>query len=516
MAGTWLEDLLANLQAGAGPMAQPARSPFPDVPPPPPQGQALWDEIEKQQREENAVADRRNVAGMRRGPIVDPFGVPDMNSAGVQLGLEQGPAGTGVPGPLGRMPVGAPDGSPFGAPAPFSIAPPPSLAMAKSMSPPPAETVPPPIPPEAVPMPRPRPAEAPPGATDISAAQRAPVAPPVNIVPPAAAPAEPSFADRARGLAPALLAAGAALQGDNSVGAALMKRQEDQALAVQNASLTARALVSRGAPVEEVMAATRNPDLMKALVGKYFETKPAQVVNGRLVRERADGKVDTLADYSKDEERKPPSGFEKRPDGTLAYIKGGPADPKYLREKGEKNAAPSGYRWVDPEDPDKGLIAIPGGPGEKVDAEVAARLGLAKSFLAQLPDIRKRIVAGEVTGPIDALTAKIGIGGPGEIRRQVDSGAEALLRMLTGAGMNKDEAADYTRRYKVSPIDTVESLTSKMDQLERELNSVGETVGRGRGGWESVSKVLNGGKGYTKPSAGTVDIGGQKIQWSVN
>jgi len=190
-----------------------------------------------------------------------------------------------------------------------------------------------------------------------------------------------------------------------------------------------------------------------------------------------------------------PAGFEPDPvKGGLRPIAGGPADPEYLRGKPDKQNAPSGYVWNDPADPTKGMTAIPGGPGEKVDAEVAARLGLAKSFLGELPDIKKRVEAGELTGIIDASKAKMGVGGPGEIRRKIDSGAEALLRMLTGAGMNKEEAAEYTRRYKFSPTDTASTVISKLNQLEQELTSVGETVGKGRGGWTPPAK------GAAKPS----------------
>jgi hypothetical protein len=179
-----------------------------------------------------------------------------------------------------------------------------------------------------------------------------------------------------------------------------------------------------------------------------------------------------------------PAGFEPDPvKGGLKPIAGGPADPEYLRGKPDKQNAPSGYVWNDPANPSAGMTAIPGGPGEKVDAEVAARLGLAKSFLSQLPEIKRKVDAGEATGLFDGAMGKAGIGAQGEIRRQIDSGAEALLRMLTGAGMNKEEAAEYTRRYKMAPLDSAKTLRSKLDQLEQELTSVGETVGKGRGGW---------------------------------
>lgn len=181
-----------------------------------------------------------------------------------------------------------------------------------------------------------------------------------------------------------------------------------------------------------------------------------------------------------------PSGFRRDDGGNLTYIPGGPSDPAYLRSVGSRQNAPAGYAWSDPNDQTKGVYAIPGGPAEKIGAETAARVGLAKSFLGQLPAIRKRVEAGEATGPIDSVLGWAGYGDAGEIRRQIDSGADALLRNLTGAGMNIAEAKDYAQRYRWQPGDTVERSKSKLDQLERELTSVMNTVSKGRGGMESI------------------------------
>lgn len=206
-----------------------------------------------------------------------------------------------------------------------------------------------------------------------------------------------------------------------------------------------------------------------------------------------------------------PSGFQRNVDGGLRPIAGGPADPVYKRQVGERQNAPPGYRWLDPTNPDAGMAAIPGGPGEKIDAEVAGRLGLAKSFLGQLPDIRKRVEAGELTGPIDAAFAKMGAavpqilggGDPGELRRQIDSGAESLLRMLTGAGMNREEATNYVRRYQFNPTDTSKTAVSKLNQLERELNTVIDTVARGRGGTDALMGRQGAPRPVATPTNGT-------------
>lgn len=177
-----------------------------------------------------------------------------------------------------------------------------------------------------------------------------------------------------------------------------------------------------------------------------------------------------------------PPGFEPNPGGGLRPIAGGPADPSYKRTVTDKQNAPAGYKWADPNNTDAGLVAIPGGPGEKVSAEVAARLGLAKSFLGQLPEIRRRVQAGEATGLVDGAMGAANVGGSGELRRQIASGAEALLRNLTGAGMNIDEARKYVARYEPQWNDSSQTVLSKLNQLERELRSVNDVVSQGRGG----------------------------------
>ncbi len=416
--------------------------------------------------------------------------------AGVQLAMDHAPAGTGVP--------------------PEAYEPPPSVPLAGP-----------------VPMPVARPVEAD-APTDVGATRRV-AAPPLPIVSPAltggAGMLQPGAAPLAAdggmlnmpsilgGLrqklsdnSSTLLALGAGFAGAPNIGqgisraaaAAIPAQAADQKRILDAGSryATDKALRDVGVPEAQIAAARGDPNIRKALVAKYFETKAPMVVNGRVLREEPGGNLRQLGNFPED---KTPSGFYRASDGVLRYEPGGPADPKYKREAGDRNNAPPGYRWINPENPDDGLRSIPGGPGEKVDAEVAGRLGLAKSFLGQLPEIRRRVQAGGITGPIDAGLGYMGAGEPGEIRRQIDSGAEALLRMLTGAGMSQTEAGNYVRRYQFSPTDTVDTVLSKLNQLERELNSVGESVGKGRGGWNPP-------KSDARPSSGKLANG---VPWSV-
>lgn len=352
-----------------------------------------------------------------------------------------------------------------------------------------------------VPLPRPRPegfGEQ--AGADASAQTRTPGAP-LSISPPGtdAAPA-PGVAQGGFDLgttfgkvfnprnAPLFLAIGSGLAGAPSIGTGIRRASaaavgpammmEKLRQGELNQAQTYQALVARGVPPVEAVAAIRNPELLKAMVTKYFGEPKVHEVNGRLVEVKPGTEPRVIGNYPKDEM---PSGFRRAADGVrLEYIPGGPADPAYKKEVGDRQNAPAGYRWENPNDPNSKLVPIEGGPATKVTPEVSARIGLARSFLDQLPSIRERVRKGDVTGPWDAALAKAGVGDPGEIRRQIDSGAEALLRNLTGAGMNMQEASEYVRRYRVSPVDTAAQLLSKMDQLERELGYVISEVERGR------------------------------------
>lgn len=154
-------------------------------------------------------------------------------------------------------------------------------------------------------------------------------------------------------------------------------------------------------------------------------------------------------------------------------------------DTGEK--LPSGYRWVDPNDKTKGVQPIPGGPGEQIPGELAARVGMSESFAGQAPALRERLKSGDMTGPIDSLMGQFGMGERGETYRQLQSGTDALMRLLTGAGMNETEARAYAERYLPTMKDDPESAVGKLDQLMRELEAAKGMAMRGRGGNAATS-----------------------------
>ena len=274
----WLDATVGALQSGYVPGM--GASPFPDyVPPAPPlEGQALWDKIAADEAAANTGADRRNLAGMTRAPIVNPASaLSALSEPAISMALG------------GGMQPPANPSAPFGAV-------PPSLMMAKAETAPPdqAQAMDGPVP---MPQPRPAAADAPPS-TDVSSRGRPPVAAPMGLAPPMAAPPvvpraapEPSFGDRMKGWAPALLAAGSAFQGDNSVAAGMMKQREALALQSQQANATARFLSAKGAQPAEIQAAVLGgPETLKALLSQYTGKDKFSVVQTGETEDQYGGK----------------------------------------------------------------------------------------------------------------------------------------------------------------------------------------------------------------------------------
>ncbi|GLR49893.1 hypothetical protein KYK30_30165 [Shinella yambaruensis] len=146
---------------------------------------------------------------------------------------------------------------------------------------------------------------------------------------------------------------------------------------------------------------------------------------------------------------------------------------------------PGGYRLKDPANPGLGVEPIPGGPAEEMPGELAARVGMAKSFIARAPDLRRKIQDGQVTGWWDQAVAEGGYGEKGQIYQDLQSGTDALMRLMTGAGMNETEARQYASRYLPSARDTAWSAASKLDRLVEELEATAHEASRGRGGFQS-------------------------------
>jgi hypothetical protein len=177
---------------------------------------------------------------------------------------------------------------------------------------------------------------------------------------------------------------------------------------------------------------------------------------------------------------------------------------------GTEGKLPTNYRWKNPDDQSAGVEPIPGGPGEQLPAELAARVGLADSFLTQLPIIKAKVKSGSTTGVWDRFQAGNNQSSDAaETMRQIKSGTDALQRMLTGAGMSIPEAQQYAERYLPTYTDDAASAASKLDQLGMELKTMKEKAMLGRGGDGSPAPIAQPG---SAPYGGTTSGG---VKWSV-
>lgn len=160
----------------------------------------------------------------------------------------------------------------------------------------------------------------------------------------------------------------------------------------------------------------------------------------------------------------------------------------------EQNKAPSGYRWT----ANGELEAIPGGPGAAA-GKMTEDQAKASGWVVQAENAWKnlRTVAfdekGNLTpaakpGYADVVANMPGLGGLGNARRSSDrqkfvqaasSMSEAFLRAATGAGVNKEEAAQKVA--EITPVwgDSEEVIQQKMDSIPLYLESLRMRAGPG-------------------------------------
>lgn len=161
---------------------------------------------------------------------------------------------------------------------------------------------------------------------------------------------------------------------------------------------------------------------------------------------------------------------------------------------------PAGYRW---DESGTALEAIPGGPATKQSAETSARTALAATQLDVLDDeFIAQVEAGGVTGFADILMAKAGRGKQGEIMREINAASEAMVRMLTGAGMNMAEAQREAELYIPTFTDDGKSAASKLRQLKRRLKATIDAAGQGRGGGQQIIETVRQGAETQPPAQG--------------
>lgn len=146
-------------------------------------------------------------------------------------------------------------------------------------------------------------------------------------------------------------------------------------------------------------------------------------------------------------------------------------------------------------------LTAPKAKDTALPAEMGARIGLGDSFIQNVPKLRERLARGDASGPYDGAKLALGIGDPASIWRDIDSGRDALVRNLTGAGMSESEAQNQAARYQISPTDSAETMVEKLDNLERDL------LATRRGAIDARTGNMK-----SEPAAGWTDVDGVKIR----
>ena len=143
----------------------------------------------------------------------------------------------------------------------------------------------------------------------------------------------------------------------------------------------------------------------------------------------------------------------------------------------DPNKAPTGFRVAG----EGRLEPIPGGPATQIPAEVGARVGLGKAFEPYAKEISEAIDAGKFNTAIGRLQLATGTGEVGALSRRMELGKEALMRGLTGAGMNASEADTYAARFSIQTTDSPSTIKDKLNMLTWSLANIENVVTRGRG-----------------------------------
>lgn len=134
--------------------------------------------------------------------------------------------------------------------------------------------------------------------------------------------------------------------------------------------------------------------------------------------------------------------------------------------------------------------------GAEIPAEVAARIGLGRVFIKDVPTITGELKEFTAGDRADLLANR---GRAADVWRRIESGREALVRQLTGAGMSAAEAENQTKRYQIQATDRNETMIRKVQMLERDLKAVEEGALAGKSG-QMTREYQSGASSIARPS----------------
>ena len=173
--------------------------------------------------------------------------------------------------------------------------------------------------------------------------------------------------------------------------------------------------------------------------------------------------------------------YQRGPGGTYSQIVQG--RPK----------APPGFE-PDPARPGF-MRPIPGGPGDDVKGEQAARVALLTQTRASFPELRRIDLGDDKTPPVvpppgsgiagvGGMVSGLaqhhgGFGDAAQGYRLVTTGTEAILRALTGAAATESEVKRVAEKYMPLPLDSLQTRQQKLKLFEETVDLMGGLISKG-------------------------------------
>lgn len=255
-------------------------------------------------------------------------------------------------------------------------------------------------------------------------------------------------------------------------------RTQDQTMRAQMGLY--QALLSRGLDHPTAMAAMTNPELLKAVMLR----EPHNVGNVVGAWDKTTGKFNPqfaapeIKSVSPGDNLVSVSAFPMpgQPAATTIAT-GGPPKP------------PANYEWVDPNNPKKGVTAIPGSSATELPGNTGAFVAMMDAARPGVQEARKYFIdkdqalmlKGGVTGPVGQMVGqRMNAFEIGRQQRNVRLGVEAALRAMTGAAAPETEVKRYSDMFTPSVYDAIETRQQKLDALEQFMTNARANIMRGR------------------------------------
>lgn len=215
---------------------------------------------------------------------------------------------------------------------------------------------------------------------------------------------------------------------------------------------------------------------------------PETIREFMIAKQRGFTQARTPQEYAREKERpRAPVSVNEgtrliNPDTGAVIFDGTQGQSKVSREASEREAE-ANKRGLQGDARDQYILngRLPASSDKALPAELGARVAISQQFLEDFPKLRDAAMAGKVTGLIDGTIANFGRGEQGETLRRIKVGSEAIVRNLTGAGMNLAEANDRVKQYEPTRTDDAETVVRKLDMMNEMVQRIEAEAYRGRG-----------------------------------